>query len=228
MRLHDFGLKKLVKKMRIVLAEDHKIVREGIKMLVNAQPDMEVVGEAGDGVAAVALTKQMAPDVLVMDISMPEQNGLKAAKKLKQICPDVKILTLTRHTDDGYLQQLIAAGANGYVLKQSAPDELINAIRVVAAGGAFLDPSLTEKVMGGYVSRTASKRGEQKGRPTDRESEVLRLIAWGYSNKEIGVRLDLSVKTIETHKSNAMRKLDIGSRIDIVRYAILQGWLQDN
>ncbi|MDQ3221143.1 MAG: response regulator transcription factor [Acidobacteriota bacterium] len=215
-------------KMRILLAEDHKIVREGIKLLVNEQPDMEVVGEADDGRAAIAKAKELSPDIIVMDISMPDLNGLKATMKLKQVAPDIKILTLTRHTDDGYLQQLIGAGANGYVLKQSAPAELINAIRTVAAGRAYLDPALTEKVMGGYASHNSSKRGSKKGEPSDRESEILRMIAWGYSNKEIGVRLDLSVKTVEAHKSNAMRKLDIGSRIDIVRYAILKGWLQDN
>lgn len=217
-----------MKKLRIVLADDHKIVREGIRLLIDAQADMEVVGEAGDGAAAVIKTQELAPDIVVMDISMPELNGLKATQKLKQVCPRVKILTLTRHTDDGYIQQLIAAGANGYILKQSAPTELINAIRSVGEGNAYIDPALTRKVMGGYVSRTTSMRGEGKGIVSDRESEVLRLIAWGYSNKEIGSRLDLSVKTIEAHKSNAMRKLDMGSRIDIVRYAILQGWLQDN
>jgi DNA-binding NarL/FixJ family response regulator len=189
---------------------------------------MEVVGEAGDGEAALKMVRELTPDMVLMDISMPGMNGLKATKKLRQICPQVKILTLTRHTDDGYLQQLIGAGANGYVLKQSAPSELINAIRSVRDGNSYLDPALTEKVMGGYVSRAASKRGETKGGLSARESEVVRLIAWGYSNKEIAGRLDLSVKTIEAHKSNAMRKLDIGSRIDIVRYAILQGWLQDN
>ena len=142
--------------------------------------------------------------------------------------PDLKILTLTRHTDDGYLQQLIGAGANGYVLKQSAPTELINAIRTIASGNAYLDASLTRKVMGGYMNRASSLRGENKGDLTDRENEILRLISFGYSNKEIGVQLDLSVKTIEAHKANAMRKLGISSRIDIVRYAILQDWLQDN
>jgi DNA-binding NarL/FixJ family response regulator len=126
------------------------------------------------------------------------------------------------------LQQLIGAGANGYVLKQSAPNELINAIRTIAAGNSYLDPSLTRKVMGGYVSRATSQRGERKGEMTDREAEVLRLISFGYSNKEIAAKLDLSVKTIESHKANAMRKLGISSRIDIVKYAILQNWLQDN
>ena len=214
-------------KLRIVLAEDHKTVREGIKLLVDAQPDMEVVGEAGDGEAVIALTAKLEPDIVLMDISMPVLNGLRATKKLRALYPKIKILTLTRHTDDGYLRQLIGAGANGYVLKQSAPSELINAIRSVGQGNSFLDPSLTQKVMGGYVSKAESLRGEGRGDVSTRESEVLRLIALGHSNKEIATRLDLSVKTIEAHKANAMRKLGISGRIDIVRYAILQGWMQD-
>ena len=215
-------------KLRILLAEDHQTVREGIKLLVNAQPDMEVVGEASDGELAIKEAVRLRPDIILMDISMPNMNGLKATKKLRRMDPDLKILTLTRHTDDGYLQQLIGAGANGYVLKQSAPTELINAIRTIASGNAYLDASLTRKVMGGYMNRASSLRGENKGDLTDRENEILRLISFGYSNKEIGVQLDLSVKTIEAHKANAMRKLGISSRIDIVRYAILQDWLQDN
>jgi len=215
-------------KLRILLAEDHQTVREGIRLLVDSQPDMEVIGEADDGEIAIKMAGDLLPDLLLMDISMPNMNGLKATKRLRAMSSTLKILTLTRHTDDGYLQQLIGAGANGYVLKQSAPTELVNAIRSVCAGNAYLDPALTRKVMGGYAIRAAGLRGEGKGDLTDRENETLRLIAFGYSNKEIGAKLDLSVKTIEAHKSNAMRKLGIASRTDIVRYAILQDWLQDN
>ena len=212
--------------MRIVLAEDHKTVREGLKMLVNAQADMEVVGEAGDGQAAIKSVREKNPDIVVMDISMPEMNGLKATRKLKSEFPDLKILTLTRHSDDSFLEQLLGAGDSGYILKQSAPAELINAIRTVGSGNAYLDSSLTEKVMGGYLSR--GLRGDRKHEVSHREIEVLRLIALGYSNKEIGSRLDLSVKTVEAHKANAMRKLNMRGRIDIVRYAVLQGWLEDS
>ncbi len=213
---------------RILLAEDHNTVREGIKMLVNAQPDMEVIGEAADGIAAIEQTRALNPDLLVMDISMPELNGLKATERLRSEFPDLKILTLTRHTDDGYLQQLLKAGVNGYVLKQSAPTELISAIRTVSSGKAYVDSELTDKVLGGYVGRGAGPiRGEGTKETSDRESEVLRFIAWGYSNKEIANRLDLSVKTVEAHKSNAMRKLNMHSRIEIVRYAILKGWLEE-
>ncbi len=215
-------------KLRLLIVEDHQTVREGIKLLVNAQADMEVVGEAGDGEIAIANAEKLKPDVIVMDISMPNLNGLKATKKLRRNDPGIKILILTRHTDDGYLQQLIAAGASGYVLKQSAPTELINAIRSVAANNSYLDPSLTRKVMGGYVNRSESLRGEKKGELSERENQVLRLIAFGFSNKEIGAKLELSIKTIESHKANALQKLGVSSRIDIVRYAILMGWLQDN
>ena len=216
------------KKLRIIIAEDHKTVREGIKLLVNAQDDMEVIGEAGDGEAVLALASKLDPDIVLMDISMPVLNGLKATKKLRSMKPDTKILTLTRHTDDGYLRQLINAGANGYVLKQSAPSELINAIRTVGSGNSFLDPAVTQKVMGGYASKTDSLRGENKGDLSARENEILKYIAFGYSNKEIAARIDLSIKTIEAHKANAMKKLGISGRIDIVKYAILQNWLQDD
>jgi len=213
-------------KLRIVLADDHETVREGLKMIVNAQDDMEVVGFAGDGSEAVTMAQELLPDVLVMDISMPKLNGLKATEKLNEVCPQVKVLTLSRHADDGYLRELLAAGACAYVLKQSAPSELIHAIRAVAAGGKYIDPKLTAKVVDSYGDRMS--RGEAKGILSDRESEVLRLIALGYSNKEIAARLSLSVKTIEVHKANAMRKLNLTGRIDLVRYAIFQGWLQDH
>jgi len=213
-------------KLRVLLAEDHKTVREGVKLLVNAQPDMEVVGEADDGELALAQAEKLRPDIIIMDISMPRMNGLKATKKLRSKYPEIKLLTLSRHTDDGYLQQLVAAGANGYVLKQSAPNHLINAIREVAEGNAYLDPALTKKVMGSYANRP-SLRGENQKELSDRETEVLRLISLGYSNKEIAASLDLSVKTVEVHKANAMRKLGISGRIEIVKYAILQGWMQD-
>ncbi len=213
-----------------MLAEDHETVREGLRLIINAQADMEVCGEAGDGFAAVKMAQELQPDVIVMDVTMPELNGLQATKKIKQLSPHLKILTMTRHTDDGYLQELLRAGASGYVLIQSASAELLRAIRVVAAGNNYLDPSIAGRVMGGYLGRTSGSSSAQTAQSTltDRESEVLRQIAWGYSNKEIAQRLTLSVKTVEAHKANAMRKLGIGNRIDIVRYAILQGWLEDS
>jgi DNA-binding NarL/FixJ family response regulator len=214
-------------KFRVLLADDHETVRAGLRLIVNAQADMEVVGEASDGREAVARAQELLPDIVVMDVSMPHVNGLKATEKLIQVCPQVKVLTLTRHTDDGYLQQILRAGASGYVLKQSPPAELLHAIRAVCAGGKYLDPSVTGKVMGTYTGRAASLRVAAQGSLSDREAEVLRLIAWGHSNKEIAARLGVSVKTVESHKANSMHKLGMQSRIDIVRYALLQGWLQD-
>jgi DNA-binding NarL/FixJ family response regulator len=214
-------------KLRILLADDHETVRAGLKLIVNAQADMEVVGEACDGREAVARAQELLPDIVVMDVSMPHLNGLKATERLQAVCPQVKVLTLTRHTDDGYLQQILRAGASGYVLKQSPPAELLHAIRAVAAGGKYLDPAVAGKVIGNYAERSTSLRGEAQGSLSDREAEVLRLIAWGHSNKEIAARMEISVKTVEAHKANSMRKLGMQSRIDIVRFALLQGWLQD-
>ena len=214
-------------KLRILLAEDHETIRDGLKLLVNSQPDMEVVGAADNGRVAVQLAQELLPDIVVMDVSMPELNGLQATRKLKEKCPQVKILPLTRHTDDGYLQQL-QAGANGYVLKQSKSAELLRAIRAVAAGQTYLDPAITEKAVSQIRSGKRAVRGiPAKANLSEREAEVLRLIAWGHINKEVAARLSVSVKTVEAHKANGMRKMGMKSRVDIVRYALLQGWLQD-
>jgi DNA-binding NarL/FixJ family response regulator len=215
-------------KIRVLLAEDHRTVREGVRLLLGSQPDMEVVGEAGDGRAALRLAKELAPDLVLMDVSMPELNGLRATELMLEQCPRVRVLALTRHTDKAYMQQLLQAGAAGYVLKLSDPAVLLQAVRAVAAGGNYLDPAITGKALSGYFGRKAGGEPAAEVNLSDRESEVLRLIALGYSNKEIAARLDLSVKTVEAHKANAMRKLDMHSRIDIVRYAMLRGWLQEN
>jgi DNA-binding NarL/FixJ family response regulator len=211
--------------LRILLADDHVTVRHGLKLLIDEQPDMKVVAEASDGAAAVQRALDLNPDVVVMDISMPGMNGLVATRSLRQQRPDMAVITLTRHGDDAYLQELLRAGVSGYVLKQSAPSELLQAIRVAAAGGQYLDSSLTARVTAGFLGREGKRVGKAGATISDREAEVLRLIASGYSNKEIAARLDLSVKTVEAHKSNAMRKLGLSGRIDIVKYAVLQGWL---
>jgi two-component system response regulator NreC len=221
--------RKKMPEIRVLIAEDHETVREGLKLIVDAQEDMQVCGEAGNGRDAVRLAQELKPDVLLMDISMPELNGLTAAAKLKRIAPEIKILTLTRHTDEAYLQELLQAGVSGYVLKQSSASELVRALRAVAGGSNYLDPSMTGKVFGNYVEKSAKPRGETRGaKLSERESETLRQIALGYSNNEIAQKMDISVKTVEAHKANALRKLNMHSRIDIVRYAILQGWMQEN
>ncbi len=215
-------------KLRILLVEDHETVRNGIKLLINEQDDMEVVAEAGDGEPAVKLAEKISPDIVIMDISMPKMNGLKASKRLKHVFPEVKILTLTRHIDSGYVQQLIQAGVSGYVLKQSAPSELINAIRAVGEGNNYLDSSITQTVMNSYARQAGGLQGEANTDITEREEEVLRLAARGYSNKKIAQRLEISVKTVETHKTNAMRKIGAKDRVDIVNFAIFKGWMEDN
>ncbi|HEX6279541.1 MAG TPA: response regulator transcription factor [Pyrinomonadaceae bacterium] len=214
--------------LRIVIAEDHQTVREGIKLLIGSQPDMEVIGEAGDGETALQLADELTPDLMILDVSMPVMNGLKATEKLRGKYPKLRILALTRHKDDGYLRQLISAGSNGYVLKQSAPNQLLNAIRAVGSGSSFLDPTLTQRVMRGYAGEPETLRGEPKSELSSREEEVIRLVAIGYSNKEIAADLDLSVKTIEAHKANAMQKLGFSSRVDLVKYAVFRGWLEDD
>jgi DNA-binding NarL/FixJ family response regulator len=213
--------------LRVLLADDHVTVRHGLKLLIDEQPDMKVVAEASDGLTAVQRAIALKPDVVVMDISMPGTNGLAATRLLKQEQPDIAVITLTRHGDDAYLQELLRAGVSGYVLKQSAPGELLQAIRVAAAGGQYLDSTLTARVTAGFLGREGRKVGKQGATVSERESEVLRLIASGYSNKEIAARLTLSVKTVEAHKANAMRKLGLAGRIDIVKYAILQGWMNN-
>lgn len=214
-------------KLRIFLADDHAVVRHGLKLLINSQSDMEVVGEASDGKSAVNLVLELRPDVVVMDVSMPNLNGQHATQQLKKTLSVVKVLALTRHNDSSYLQQLLQAGVDGYVLKQSNSEELLRAIRVISVGGKYMDPAITDKVIGGFAGRKVNRNADGAVNLSERESEVLRLIALGYSNKEIAARFDLSVKTVEVHKANAMKKLDMQSRVDIIRYAILQGWLQD-
>ena len=214
-------------KLRIILAEDHETIRDGLKLLVNSRSDMEVVGEADNGRTALQLAEEFSPDVVVMDISMPELNGLQATKKLKDKSPQVKVLILTRHTEPGYLQELLQAGASGYVLKQSKSEELIRAILAVAAGQTYLDPAITERAVTQLRESGQVPHKAPNAKLTAREADVLRLIALGYVNKEVAARLNLSVKTVESHKSNAMNKLGMKSRVDIVRYAMLQDWLQD-
>ena len=211
--------------LRVLLVDDHATVRHGLKLLIDGEPDMKVVAEVGDGEAAVRQARDAKPDVIVMDISMPGMNGLAATNAIRKIDPDAVIVTLTRHGDDAYLQELLRAGVAGYVLKRSAPTELLQAIRAAAAGGQYIDSTLTARLTAGLVGvdRRAGKRAGAA--ITDHEADVLRLIASGYSNKEIAARLALSVKTVEAHKANAMRKLDLSGRIDIVKYAVLQGWL---
>ena len=213
--------------LRILVADDHAILRQGLKLLIESQPDMQVVAEAADGELALELAAEVKPDIVVMDISMPRMNGLMATRSLKQKQPNITVVALTRHEDGNYLEELLRAGASAYVLKQSAPTDLLKAIRAVAAGGIYLDPAMTPRVADGLLSGTTHVSPETSAKLTERESEVLRLVAVGHSNIEIAAQLDISVKTVEVHKANAMRKLGRTGRVDVIRYGVLRGWLYD-
>jgi DNA-binding NarL/FixJ family response regulator len=216
-----------MKKLRILLADDHNIVREGLKLLINSQPDMQVVGEAANGKEVLVKARDLKPDVVVMDLSMPELNGLQATERLKAELPEMKVVALTAHEDESYLRQLCKVGAAGYVLKRSAGDELVKAIGTVARGGVHFEASLASKALAKQVTGSPMK-GESRARDlSDREKEVLIMLAWGYSNKEIAGRLILSVKTVETYKLRVGEKLGLRSRTEMVQHALRQGWLNE-
>jgi two-component system, NarL family, response regulator NreC len=216
-----------MKKLRILLADDHKMVREGLRLLIDGQRDMRVVGEAANGKEALQQVRELRPDLVVMDLSMPELNGLQATERLKAGSPKVKVVALTVHEDPSYLMQLCKAGAVGYVLKRSAGDDLIAAIRAVARGGLHFDPSVASKALTGRMGEVPGKAGLRTGDLSEREKEVLILVAWGYSNKEIAGDLNLSVKTVETYRLRVNEKLALRSRAEIVQYALRQGWLNE-
>lgn len=214
-------------KLRVLLADDHNVVRAGLRALIDVQSDMEVVGEAADGETACRQAEELGPDLVIMDVTMPGTGGARATERITRDRPGVKVLALTVHEDRGYLQQMLQAGASGYVLKRAAADDLIHAIRSVARGGTYLDPSLASKVLGGLIGRPAQGSSAPGTALSDREEEVLRLIARGFTNREIATQLDVSVKTVETHKARAMEKLGLQSRADIVGHAIRRGWLAE-
>jgi DNA-binding NarL/FixJ family response regulator len=212
-------------KLRILLADDHKIVRDGLRLLIDGQPDMRVVGEAADGREALLQARELKPDVVVMDLSMPHLNGLQATALLRAEFPELKVIALTAHEDESYLSQLCKAGAAGFVLKRSAGDELIRAIAAVARGGLHYEPALASKALARQVAGMATGRETLTTALSEREREVLVRIAWGFSNKEIAAELQLSVKTVETYKVRIGEKLALRSRTEIVQYALRQGWL---
>lgn len=216
-------------KLGVLLVDDHPIVLKGLKALIAEQYDMEVVGEAGDGRGALLKAKDLHPNVMVLDITLPDLNGIQVMERIKELCPQIRVLVLTVHEASGYLRQLFQIGAAGYLLKRTAGEELVHAIRVIAAGGAYLDPTLAGKMVTTLVNHSPAKvsNGDSVNRLSDREKEVLRLIALGYSNKEIAGQLGLSAKTIETYKARLIEKLGLDSRAELVRYALNQGWLQD-
>jgi DNA-binding NarL/FixJ family response regulator len=209
-------------RIQVLLAEDHETVRQGLRLLLESQKDIEVIAEAANGTVAVERSQAFQPQVVVLDISMPEMNGLAAARAIRQVSPKSAIIALTRHDDEAFVQELRSAGAAGYVLKQSRSEELLKAIRVVATGGQYLDTALTAR-------SNERMEGSRRHPPSvsDREKDVLRMMAIGHSNKEIAAQLHISIKTVEVHKANAMRKLGLRGRIDVVRLAILHDWLKE-
>jgi DNA-binding NarL/FixJ family response regulator len=219
--------KTTASKLRILLADDHNIIRAGLRTLIDGYDDMEVVAEVADGEAACLRAAELHPDVVVMDVSMPGTGGAAATERIRRDHPEIKVLALTVHEDRGHLEQLLRAGASGYLPKRAAADDLIQAIRAVARGGAYLDRSLTDKVVGRLVTRPTPAGSPPHGALSDREEEVLRLIARGFTNREIAAQLDISIKTVETHKARAMEKLGLRGRYGLVEYAIAQGWLSD-
>lgn len=219
----------MIQPIRIFLADDHAVLRAGLKALLNAEPDMEVVGEAGDGQSCIQAATQLRPDVILLDINMPHCNGLEALVELRRQAPLSRILILTMHDDAGYLRQVLAAGGAGYVLKQAADTELLSAIRTVYNGGVFLHPAHTKILFEDTLPAPSSTPPTDTplARLSDRELEVLRLIAFGHANKEIADTLYLSVKSVETYKARLMEKLGLTSRAALVRFALEHGLLAE-
>lgn len=212
-------------RIRVLLADDHTIARAGMRALLD-DPGLEVVAEAADGHAALARSLDLRPHVAVVDYNMPGRTGAEVAVQLRREAPGVRVLVLSAHEDRAFLKQALEAGAKGYVLKRAAADELKAAIRVVAAGGVYLDPAMAGHLVAGFVGAEVPPTGT--GQPlSGRETEVLRLLAQGFVNKEVAVQLDVSVKTVETHKLRAMEKLGFDSRVDLVKHAYRQGWLDE-
>jgi two-component system response regulator NreC len=212
-----------MKKLTILLADDHVVMREGLRRLIDGETDMEVVCEATDGDEAVDKAAQMLPDIAVLDVSMKQVNGPDAARRVKKVSPSTRILGLTMHEDASYVREMVDAGAMGYVLKRAASDELISAIRAVAQGGTYVDPRVAGRLLQSLVPRRSAP--SEPNSLSERENDVLRLIAQGFSNKEIAAQLNLSVKTVETYKGRGMEKLGLRTRVDIVRNAAARGWL---
>ena len=213
--------------IKILMVDDHEIVRAGLRMLLQAQPDMVIVGEVDTGRGAVAKAKELVPDIVLMDISLPDIDGFEATRQIKRALPNVAILALTMHESDEYFFKMLDAGASGYVPKKAAPIDLVAAIRVVHEGGVFLYPSVAKALVRDYMGRVADG-GERETFDglTDREQEVLKHIADGLTNQEIADKLTISVKTVERHRANIMGKLNLHSRTELVKYAIRKGLIK--
>lgn len=214
-------------RITVVLADDHAVLRAGLRALLDAEPDIDVVGEAGDGDEAVALVESFAPRVVVMDLSMPRKDGLAATREIAARAPDTRVLALTMHDDEQYLYRVLEAGGSGYVVKSSADTDLLAAIRSVARGGVFVYAPAAAHILKDYVDAEGLPRPERKGGLSEREVEVLRLTAEGFSNQEIGEKLYLSRKTVDSYRSRIMDKLHLRHRSELVKYALRRGLLRE-
>ena len=212
---------------KVLIADDHAIVREGVRMILAKEPDIEVVGEAEDGQQALDLVEQLGPNVVIMDLSMPGMGGIEATKKVKEQHPSVSVLALTMHEDESYVFQLLRAGASGYVLKRAAAQDLVQAVRAAAKGEAFLYPSVARKVVEDYLKRVeAGEERERYDGLTEREREILTLIAQGLGNQQIAEKLYITIKTVQTHRAHVLEKLGLHDRTQLVRYAIRKGLIE--
>jgi len=214
-------------KIRLLLIDDHQVVRQGLRMMLDGEPDLEIVGEADTASQGLIETTRLKPDVVLMDIGLPDMSGIEATKEVKRLAPEVAVVALTIHEDEEYFFKMLEAGASGYVPKRAAPDELLTAIRVTAGGEVYLYPSLAKLLVQDYLGEGQTSRQESSlNLLTDREKEVLTLLADGLSNSEIGEQLCISPKTVARHRENIMAKLNLHSRTDLVKYAIRKGIIE--
>ncbi|MCA9927047.1 MAG: response regulator transcription factor [Anaerolineales bacterium] len=213
-------------KIRLLLVDDHGVVRSGLRMLLEAEPDMEIVGEATSGQEAIELVQLKKPHIVLMDVQMPGINGIEATREIKRLSPETAVLTLTMYENEQYFLEMLKAGASGYVPKRAAPDELVDAIRTVSQGDVFLHPTMANLLVQNYLvaqDAPAEEEGDSIEMLTPREQEVLVQIAEGLTNAEIAQKLHISVKTVDRHRENMMQKLNMHSRIDLVKFAIRKG-----
>lgn len=216
----------MTRRLRVFIADDHAVLRAGLRMLIDAQPDMQVAGEAEDGEEALRQVVRLRPDIALVDISMPRLDGLEALQQLRAAAPEVRVLILSMYDDEGYLRRALECGAAGYILKKAADTELMAALRAVARGEVYIYPSLTHLLVNRYLGRVEEMPSEPSpDRLSERELEVLRLLAAGYTSQQVGNQLALSAKTIDTYKARMMEKLGLRNRAELVRYALRHGLL---
>jgi len=215
-----------MERIKVLVADDHTILREGLRLLLEAQPDIEIVGEACDGREAIEETCKRRPNVVLMDLGMPEISGLEATSQIKQACPEVQVLILTMHEGDQYFFQALQAGASGYMLKGASSADLIAAVRATSRGEVYLHPSVAKHLLSDYLQRSRAEEDSSSGGLSPREREVLKLVAEGHTNAEIAKQLFLSPSTVQTHRANLMQKLNLENRADLVQYARRHGLLE--